>query len=220
MTDAPRQFASPDQLSEKDRFLHIFGKALAAWAETEYMLSLWFAACAGIEPDRAQAIFFSGRSFQARSGLLAAALETSEIAPEWGHVVQEAITRTTSYSFTRNRLAHGIMHPDGRDELDGLTDWKIKEPAEWQTRVGLSYQTIKLIAENFQRLSAALRDSFVRHAMREPPTESLRLLLELPGAADSTQPNRKQTVQLRQLPPSQASQPASRGFRLPDKEEQ
>ena len=31
-----------DQLSEQDRFYHVFGKALAAWAEIEYALSLWF----------------------------------------------------------------------------------------------------------------------------------------------------------------------------------
>ena len=192
------QFASPEQLSEKDRFLHVFGKALAAWAEVEHQLSLWFGEVVGISADLAQDLFFTNKGFNARIELLKAALERRP-PPEWNYFLDEAVRRSVAYSAARNRLAHGTMHPNALNELGHPVDWRLKEPAEWQQRVGLSFGAVDLIATNFKSLAAIIREGYVRHALEERSLDCHRRLLHLPGVADSTEPNQKQTERLNRL---------------------
>jgi len=101
-----------DIISETDQFYHVYGKALAAWGEIEYGLSLWFQVCTRLEYNMAQNLFFSGRSFSTRSDLLFAALETANLDEKWKKVVVEGANKAGLHSATRNRLAHGLMHPN------------------------------------------------------------------------------------------------------------
>ena len=191
-----------DIISETDQFYHIYGKALASWGEIEYGLSLWFQVCTGLEHNAAQNLFFSGRSFSTRSDLLFAALETANLDEKWHKVVVEGANKAGLHSATRNRLAHGLMHPNR--STDDKMDWKIKEPAQWQGKDGYSHQQISVIAANFKSLSTILRHSFLAHELKEPPTGFFRQLLELPNEAYSSELSRKQKERLSQLPPSAA----------------
>jgi len=53
-----------DIISETDQFYHVYGKALAAWGEIEYGLSLWFQVCTRLEYNMAQNLFFRGEVSQ------------------------------------------------------------------------------------------------------------------------------------------------------------
>jgi hypothetical protein len=188
------------QLSETDQFYHMYGKALAAWGEIEYGLSLWFQVCTGLEYNTAQNLFFSGRSFSTRSDLLFSALETATLDEQWYNFVVEGTNKANCHSAARNRLAHGLMHPNRA--TDETLDWHIKEPAQWQGKDGYDRQQISTIAANFKTLSTILRLSFLTHQLKEPPTRFFRQLLELPNEAYSTELSRKQKERLSQLPPS------------------
>ena len=90
----------------------------------------------------AQNLFFSGRSFQTRTDLLHSALETAQFTDEWREFLVEGLKKASGYNGTRNRLAHGLMHPNALDESGHPKDWKIKEPAEWQSPAGFDYGEI------------------------------------------------------------------------------
>ncbi len=198
MPDIPKRPASPDDLSERDQFYHIFGKALAAWAEIEYGLSLWFTVLTNLEFEMGQNIFFSGRAFQTRSDALFAVLETTELSPEWHEFVIEAQNKALAYNAKRNRLAHGMMHPNALDDLGHPKDWRLKEIAEWTQSAGLSHADLVTMAANFRSLADILRYSFLTGANKGTPEEFLQRLRALPNEADSTQLSQKQTARLRQ----------------------
>jgi hypothetical protein len=185
------------QLSETDQFYHIYGKALAAWGEIEYGLSLWFQVCTGLEYNIAQNLFFSGRSFSTRSDLLFSAMETATLDEKWNGFLVEGADKAGGYSGTRNRLAHGVMHPN-HVRPDSI-EWRIKEPSRWQGKDGYDHLQISTIAANFKTLSTILRMSFLSEFRKEPPSGFFRQLLELPNEADSTELSRKQKERLSQL---------------------
>ncbi|NEU95025.1 hypothetical protein [Bradyrhizobium uaiense] len=186
------------QLSETDRFYLLYGKAMAAWAHIEHGLALWFSHCTGLGFKTAENLFFSSRAgFSSRSRLLLSALQTTKLDDVAREFISEARERADSYCGARNRLAHGVMHPNrSGDQLN----WHIKELSQWEGKEGLDDQKILLITTNFEALSALLKHSFVIEARGEELTEFLRPVYTLPNKADSTLLSKKQLERLAQLP--------------------
>lgn len=189
------------KLHVMDQFYHAFGKAMAAWGEVEYGLSLWFQLSTGLHYDIAKDLFFSGKSFSTRSELLGAALEplpSSTFMPpaekrldnQWHAFAITGRTKAVSYNSIRNRLAHGVMHPNRGPGIEA--DWRLKEPAEWQSKEGYDRKQMLLIASNFRRLAHILRTSFLAQHKKEDAKPFVRALLELPNEADSAELSKKQ----------------------------
>jgi hypothetical protein len=182
------------QLSEIDRFYHIFGKALAAWANIEWALAMWFKACTGLDYDTAINLFFSGKSFNTRTDLLLVSMETAKIADAWREFIFAARKKALGYSSSRNVLAHGLVYPSGSesDERGHPTKWLVTEPSKRDEPGGIHYDDIVIIARNFDALSSLLRVSYIYHTRAAPPEEYLRQLHELPNEAGSTELSQKQ----------------------------
>jgi hypothetical protein len=174
------------QLSSKDQFYHIFGQAMAAWSEVEYGLSLWFSASTDLEYRMAQNLFFSGRSFAARRNLLAAALASSDMPSDWCGFAIECLDKARCYDSQRNRLAHGIMHTNKTDSETGQPiDWKLKEQDQWESDTGLDYETVSVIAKNFQALADIIRESYYPYVRSWQPQEFIQRLRVPPGPANA-----------------------------------
>jgi len=176
---------------------------MAAWAEIEYGLSLWFKSATGLEYNVAQNLFFSGRAFSTRRDLFATALTTANMPDNWREFAIAALDKAQCYSSARNRLAHGLMHPTKLDENGQPTDWKIKEQEQWQDQAGLDYNEISIIAENFQALGSILTGSHYPYTRSEQPKEFVRQLRERPNEANSTQLSQKQIARLNRLQSSE-----------------
>lgn len=100
----------------------------------------------------------------------------------------------------RNRLAHCVMHPNRAP--GGSTEWRLKEPAEWQRREGFTITQMRVIARNFSELSSILRMSFLGEQRQESSAPFARALLELPNEADCADPSEKQKLAISKLPPN------------------
>jgi hypothetical protein len=199
-----------NDLHPMDQFYLAFGKAMATWGEVEYGLSLWFTLATGLNYEVAKDLFFSGKSFSTRSDLLGAALDPTEggifpatpskVEQHWLDFAVAARNKAGSYSGVRNRLAHGVMHPNRAP--GGSTEWRLKEPAEWQRREGYTITQMRVIARNFSELSSILRMSFLGEQRQESPAPFAKALLELPNETDCAEPSEKQKLAISNLPPN------------------
>ena len=190
-----------------DQFYLVFGKAMAAWGEVEYGMSLWFMLCTGLQYDVAKDLFFSPKSYSARSDLFSAALDTAggtgsgfppvppRLEQHWLDFAAAGRNKAITYSSVRNRLAHGVMHPNRSPE----TEWRLKEPTEWQSKEGYTKSQLLVIARNFRDLSAILRMSYLAETRKESSAPFARALLELPNEADSNEVSEKQKLALSKL---------------------
>ncbi|MGY2988706.1 hypothetical protein [Bradyrhizobium sp. USDA 4508] len=205
--------AEPTDLHPMDQFYLAFGKAMAGWGEVEYGMSIWFATCTDLHYDIAKELFFSPKSYSARSDLFSAALDTAggtthiwlppslppKLDQPWLDFVVAGRNKAITYNSVRNRLAHGVMHPN-RSSVSG-TEWRLKEPSEWQRKEGYTQPQLLIIARNFRKLSEILRMSWLGHARKESPEPFVRALLELPNEADSNEPSEKQKLAISKLGP-------------------
>ncbi|SED12119.1 hypothetical protein [Bradyrhizobium erythrophlei] len=205
-------------LHPMDQFYLAFGKAMAAWGEVEYGMSIWFMLCTGLPYDVAKELFFSPKSYSARSDLFTAALDTAggtahvwfpssvspRLDPHWLDFVAAGRNKAIKYNSVRNKLAHGVMHPSRSSASD--TEWRLKEPAEWQRTEGFTQTQLLVISRNFRELSSILRISYLAQTRNEPSEPFVRALLELPNDADSIELSEMQKLAISKL--SSGSPPA------------
>jgi hypothetical protein len=86
-----------------------YGRTVDAWASLERCLADCFRLLSGTSIAMADAIFYSGRSFQTRRDLMLAALATSTLDKEIIDFLAAAVRRAAEYSKFRNQIAHRIV---------------------------------------------------------------------------------------------------------------
>ena len=187
-----------DALSELDRFYHIFGKALAQWAELEFYLSILFKFASGLDFKPAEDIFYSGRSFQARADILTAALGHAPLDPQWREFIEGVLAKAIAYNNFRNQLAHGTVHPNELDDKGEPRDWRLKKAEKWLEQAGATASDLATAATNFDRLGVLISEAVLDIERGKPPTGYLERLAQLPSEAGASQPSRKQLGRLRQ----------------------
>jgi hypothetical protein len=190
--------ASITDLTDIDQFFHAYGVALAEWAVVEFRLCSWFQMAAGLTISRAEAIFFSGRSFQTRAEMLSAALEHSKLNDAWTAFAEEALAKAITYSSYRNHIAHGQVERGPSKESDP-DHWRLCKPHEWREGEGVGRQSLANATENFFSLAEILSDGAWLQARSYPPTaEFLERLEALPNEAGSKSLSQKQRGRERQ----------------------
>jgi len=190
-----------------DPFLAEFGRAMAGWSSVEVHLSIWFNTITGIMPKRlGRAIYFSGRSFTARSEMFAAALEHGKQPKQVTPLLKQILTKAISYASARNRLAHSYFGTL-QDEED-----RLRAGQEWDAlHTGITKQELLNASQNFSNLASLITDAWAGNqgkARRGRPSPSVRAeclerLLLLPNEACSNELSQKQKGRLRQLQAAQ-----------------
>jgi hypothetical protein len=140
------RFKAPDT----DTSFLLFGRAMAAWANVEKGLYLWFEHATLLDTNVAKPLFYSGTSFQSRLGLLKAAVNSSGLERDARSFIEAAMKRAASYSAFRNRLAHGEF------TMDGL----IVEGKHHERKVArdeaITQDMLNVAANNFRKLADLL----------------------------------------------------------------
>jgi hypothetical protein len=179
-------------LPEIDRLYHAFGRAMSEWASIEYYLSLFFSSASGLDFAMAQAVFFSGRSFQTRAEMLNASLQHSKLEKSWKEFVSTTLKKSISYARFRNKLAHGLFHPDALDGYGQPKDWKIKKAENWTTPGGISLDEIITAASNFEKFSMIMALAYYDLSKTTSPAKYMRQLNDLPNEAGANVVSQKQ----------------------------
>jgi hypothetical protein len=184
----------------EDSFYKEYGKALAAWARIEYVLSLWFAwAC---DPDnkaqrQIRMVFHSARSFNGSADMLKAAFYANVRDEELVQFFRTAMNRTMGYYAFRNRLAHDLptySEPASIVVIQGQDDF-------FQERAIITKDDLKRSTKNFERLYEVWISTcpFVRPKPALTPKEGLRYIEQLPAEAPCNALSQKQRGRQRQL---------------------
>lgn len=179
----------PHWLDTRDVIILQFGRTLAAWAELEHSLALWFQeACGMTDPILSDALFYSGRSFNTRADLLRAALAKGHMQAEWELVGRAIVKRAMAYSATRNAIAHGVVLPDP-DKERYVIGSRTELPSETSTTI----DDLKQAEANFIRLETAIYDALGTKlgTLEGKPEEYLELIQRLPSEADSKEDTQK-----------------------------
>ena len=111
-------FQVNEQMESQRQFHLVFGEAFGQWALVEERLSYWFHVTSGMPFNMARTMFFTPRVFQARTDLLAVALEHTTATLRQGarEFLRQAITKAGKLSSFRNLLAHGEQCFDARSD--------------------------------------------------------------------------------------------------------
>lgn len=125
MTDSiPEKSPYPDPPEDRmNEFYIAYGKVIDEWAFIEFVLAHIFGAITLIDNRMSEALFYSGRSFQTRRDLLAAAIEHSPAKGAADDILEFAkacLKKANQYSTFRNALAHRLIlwnHITDRGEL-------------------------------------------------------------------------------------------------------
>lgn len=173
-------------------FHHAFGTAMAEWAGLERSLYYWFARITRMNHEMASAVFYSGRSFNARADMLQAAIDRADVLTKIEAMsVQEALKKVWAYSGFRNSMAHGepmmqIVELAGQPKTFSyvLTQGKHTKP---NPAAEISIQHLMIAAENFHNLKCLILDLHPGMRGKDAPTpeECLALLRTLPSQANS-----------------------------------
>lgn len=190
-----------------DDFLAEFGRAMAGWSSVEVHLSIWFNTITGMMPKRlGRAIYFSGRSFTARSEMFAAALGHGRQPKAVTPLLREILAKAISYSSARNRLAHSFF-----GTLEGEDD-RLRPGHSWdELHTGLTRRELLNASRNFSDLATLITDAWRGNRGRKyrgKPSPSVRAecherLLRLPNEACSSELSQRQKGHLRQLEAAQ-----------------
>jgi hypothetical protein len=192
-----------------EKFILAYGEALLEWSYVENRLFRWFRHLTKLDDVMSRAIFFSARSFQGRSDMLAATIPHASFSglkgPVARQIIEETLKKADVYSAFRNSLAHGSViaeySENGRREV--LVQGK--HPPHLQSETGIEIGKIKIAGENFAELSNALSFSLRMYSIANRPKARLRQLREcherlllLPNEPESATPSQKQLGRLRQ----------------------
>lgn len=192
-----------------ENFILAYGEALLEWSYVENRMYRWFRHLAKLQDGMARAVFFSARSFQGRSDMLAAAIEQATFAGPRGLIgrqaISEALDKAISYSKFRNALAHGMVISEysekGRREL--LVQGK--HPVHMHSATGVTIDQLKIAGKNFAALANDLSQSLRMYEHKDRPVarqrqlqECVERLLMLPNEPECEKPSQKQLGRQRQ----------------------
>jgi hypothetical protein len=168
---------------------------MVQWSNLEIILALWFRAAAAMPViDMAQAIFFSARSFQGRSEMLAAVIGIVPDDVEFKPLLQEGLLKAIGYNSVRNQIAHGTVH--------GGQDATVRSGDKWLAPGDITLEHLENAAANFAELRRILYQGlmcFYKDKKRgKPIPECLERLRRLPNEACSKEPSQRQRGRERQ----------------------
>ncbi|WJR74929.1 hypothetical protein [Bradyrhizobium sp. NP1] len=103
----------PLTLSNTDRTLLAFGRAMAAWARIEVGFYAWFEHITVFDMRQAKPIYYSATNFKSRLDLLRAALDGVRTDHDEEAFIKAAMDVVIKYNSFRNKLAHGEFTFDG-----------------------------------------------------------------------------------------------------------
>lgn len=163
-----------------DEFHYVFGLTLSSWARVERTLSYWFARLTRMNTSMATAVFYSGRSFNARAEMLQAAIDRAKgLTSIETEFIKEATKRAWAYSGFRNRIAHGepilnMLHDD--QHRPKAFHYSLTQGAS-HPRDDASLEHMQIAAENFQKLQELILTSLPNFNDKKKPLEELLQLL-------------------------------------------
>jgi hypothetical protein len=166
-----------------DRFYTQYGAAMAAWSRLELALSYWFHSIAGTNNLKsAEAIFYSGRSYQTRRDMLAAALATANLDEHTHTFLTAAFKKAARYSEARNHIAHRLFM-----SYDDKIDLFLQHPPHWDSPDVHTVSDLAEMAKNFDALGVLLMRARQNRTHRGLPPltlqEALAQVRALPNQA-------------------------------------
>jgi len=193
----------PNQRVDNE-FLATYGEALLEWSYVEDRLFRWFTYLTAMSDRVARATFFSARSFQGRSEMLAAVVAATDFKGEAADLgkkfISDAITKANTYTSARNSLAHGlviqVVDDQGRQTL--IVQGRA-ERHQW-SETGIRRETFAVVARNFERLANMIAEGLrLYRSERLPSLQACHeKLVLLPNEPTSATPSQKQLARLRQ----------------------
>ena len=187
-TFTPEQVRQTNQVHAE--FHHAYGLAMAQWAKLERMLYYWFAYITRVEDKMARAIFFSGRSFNARAEMLLAAIEHAQLSAGQIEFIKASHKRAWGYSGFRNTITHGESMMNAK-LLNGVVQSVeyliVQGKAVGPQGTDVSIDQLLTAADNFHRLAEIIHNAHPVYGEKpqKPPEEYLALVNALPNQANS-----------------------------------
>lgn len=192
-----------EQTGLQEKFIQTFGEALLEWSYVESRLSWWFGQLTSLPAAMARAVFFSSRSFQGRSEMLAAVISArvwkDKLDDEAKSFIGAALAKAKLYSGRRNALAHGhaVEQATEQGAEPILVQGRDYMPEKHST---LRQRDLSNVAKNFELLANLLSRS-VRAYQAENLSELQKCyseLILLPNVPTALSPSRNQAGRLRQ----------------------
>ncbi|MBZ0148402.1 MAG: hypothetical protein K8F62_12805 [Pseudorhodoplanes sp.] len=164
-------------------FFHAYGAAMAEWASVERALYYWFLGITGMRDGMARAIFYSGRSFNARAEMLQSAIGSAYRQSEAEVTfIKAALKKAWSYSGFRNNIAHGepMLNVAGANEIFYTI---VQGKRIGMSEPSVAIEDMETAAENFSKLKQLLIDMIPEYRPQNPksPEEYLALVQGLPS---------------------------------------
>jgi hypothetical protein len=151
-------------------FHQAYGTVLAEWANVERALFYWFWMLTGMKDAMARAVFYSGRSFNARADMLSAVIDTLHPPEKIGPMredlffIKAGLKKSWSYSGFRNHATHGLPLMNITD--DGLSFTLVQGDTVKKDDAGISIDHLLNAAENYDILKQAMIDALPSHRQK------------------------------------------------------
>ena len=192
-------------------FIVAYGEAMLEWSYVENRLYRWFSNLTGMSDAVARGVFFSARSFAARSEMLSAVVATAPFkgatAALGKEFIGEAVIKATGYTPTRNAMAHGLVmrHITPTGTKDILVQGKVAD--HLQSSTGLTIDSFRTATKNFEKLANIINGAlrYYRDERTQQLQACVELLAQLPSEGAS------ETLSRRQLGRQRQRQSAQRG---------
>jgi len=173
MSESP----TPQVMSVGDAFFLQYGQTLAEWAELEFVLSSWFHFVTEMNFRMAEAVFYSGRSFNSRRDMLLRAIPQSTLDEATKTFLVEAVKRASAYSAARNTIAHDLaVMCEDIDQMAIVPGDRI-----WSAE-RVTITSLKEAQQNFRSLRSLLLNGLPPGSEKQP-AELYRQVCTLPKKA-------------------------------------
>lgn len=172
-------------LNEVDANFYLpYGRAMGAWAQLEQSLGLIFMRLVELDWARAEAVYYSARSFQGRAEMVQACIQFARIIPAGKIFLSRSVGLASNYAQARNRLAHDPHILKIEEDDAGLNARRFIQPLRRPDPV--TPELAERIRLNFANLAALNEFSLGRQKLLREPELSLELLDLLPTDAEAT----------------------------------
>jgi hypothetical protein len=101
------------RITDTDKTLLAFGKAMAAWARIEVGFYTWFEHITAFDLRQAKPVYYSATNFKSRMDMIRGAIEGVTLETDEAEFIRAAMDLAVRYNSFRNKLAHGEFTFDG-----------------------------------------------------------------------------------------------------------
>jgi hypothetical protein len=162
-------------------FYLAYGRAMAGWSSVERSLGGVFARITHLSDPVATAVYYSAKSLQGRVEMVRAVIPFARTVPPGREFLTRSCSLISSWSATRNRLAHDphVLHVDQTDDIARpkvtrkISSMKAAEPVE--------LEHLERAQLNFNFLAMVIAISLAQRRLLRDPELSLALLDLLPA---------------------------------------